>query len=376
MAANLYPADNMALLRIDIAHFRNLLSVKLSPIPAGFNIIYGENGSGKTSFLEAIYYLSLGRSFRSGVASRIINQNADKLSIFAHIDTESGQTVPVGIERYQHGEAKIRVSGQDVRSIAELADLTPVQLINTNCYNLLDTPGVRRKYLDWGAFYLSKDFMRVWRLFERALKQRNAALRNQLGPRELALWDEELIQHALALDQIRRQYVQSLLPLITQKASELLSIADLEIYYHSGWHDEANYRDILAQNIDKDRQAGFTQYGPHRADFKINVQGVPAKDILSRGQQKLFVCAMILAQGTLLTRYANKRSIYLVDDLPSELDVTSRSKLMSLLSRQEAQIFVTAVDHKMLDSFLIDKPTKMFHVEHGDMRTVMEHALE
>jgi len=364
----------MALLRLDIADFRNLSAVRWQPLANGFNLIYGNNGSGKTSLLEAIYYLSLGRSFRSTVLNRVISNSAEKFSLFAHLGAENQLITPVGIERYQNGETKIRIFGKDVRGAAELASLTPVQLINSNCYNLLDAPGFRRKYLDWGVFYASSEFLPIWRSFERALKQRNAALRGQLPHYELSIWTQELIEHALHFHRIREEYVQNLMPFLTQAIHELLPFSlflyDFKIQYHPGWpigNEGIAYSDILTESLIRDRQLGHTQYGPHRADFKIIINQRPAKDILSRGQQKLFVCAMILAQGALLNSVANKRPIYLVDDLPSELDATSRSLLLSLLSKQQTQIFVTTVERETLDGFLTQYPTKMFHVEHGSV---------
>lgn len=359
----------MGISRLEITDFRNLISIKLEPLLRGFNLLYGNNGSGKTSLLEAIYYLSLGRSFRSSITSRIICDTADKFSLFAHVWAPGSRSIPVGIERHQNSDIKIRISGEDVRSNAELANLTPVQLINSNCFNLLDAPGFRRKYLDWGAFYTSQDFIRLWRQFERALKQRNAALRGQLPKRELDIWTQELIENAAQLDQIRREYVQKLLPLLIETVGELLTIKNLEINYYPGWKEGENYQTVLNDALDRDRQLGYTQHGPHRADFKIVVNQTPAKDILSRGQQKLFVCAMLLAQGSLLQSYTNKKPIYLVDDLPSELDITSRTNLMSLLSKQDTQVFVTAVERETLDS-LAPSLTKMFHVEHGRITEV------
>ncbi len=358
----------MALLRLDIADFRNLGSVKLEPVAQGFNILYGNNGSGKTSLLEAIYFLSLGRSFRSSTIARIINKTANKFHLFAHILADSNQHIPIGVERHQTGEAKIRISGKDVRTTAELANLTPVQLINSHCFNLLEAPSFRRKYLDWGAFYLSNDFLRIWRQYECALKQRNAALRGQLTKQELSVWTQEVIENGIQLDRVRREYVEVLLPLLAKTVNDILPIKDLEMSYLPGWDSNISLSEVLAYTIDKDRQLGYTQNGPHRFDFKINVNKIPAKDILSRGQQKLFVCAMIVAQGALLSSLTNKKPIYLVDDLPSELDITSRTNLMSLLSKQEAQIFVTAVERETLDGLLGSHSMKMFHVEHGDVK--------
>jgi DNA replication and repair protein RecF len=367
----------MAFLRLEVSQFRNLVSAKIEPVAQGINLFYGHNGSGKTSLLEAIYYLNLGRSFRNTKNDRIINNLAEKFSIFAQILTANGQKIPIGIEREQDGSVKIRIAGKDVRSIAELANLMPVLLITSHCHHFLDSsPVFRRKYLDWGAFYLSNDFLRVWRLYERSLKQRNAALRGQLPQKELEIWTNELINSAMQLDQFRQDYVSQLLPVLTQTVADLISIPGLEIKYLRGWNEQLNYAHSLAQSIDRDRQLGYTQMGPHRADFKVTIEGVPAKDILSRGQQKLFICAMILAQGSLLHCSTDKKPIYLIDDLPSELDLTSRSQLMALLSKQEAQVFVTAVEREILESFLIQPNARMFHVEHGDLTEMTLEGVE
>ena len=330
----------MALLRLDVNDFRNLQAIKFEPHAVGFNLLYGLNGSGKTSIIEAIYYLSMGRSFRSSLINKIIRRDADKFNLFAHVSTPGEQTIPIGIERSLQGDMKIRIAGKDAISTAELAELTPVQLINAHCYNLLDAgPSFRRKYLDWGIFYLNSQFLRVWKDFGQILKQRNAALRKQSPKKEIDIWTQELIAKGLLLDQYRREYVEQLLPILESTLAELLVLAHLKISYQSGWDREINYSDILAASYSKDALMGHTQFGPHRADLRITINKVSAKDILSRGQQKLFVCAMILAQGTLLKTCANKRPIYLIDDLPAELDIVSRTKLIALLSKQETQGF-------------------------------------
>lgn len=361
----------MGLVQLDITDFRNLTSVKIEPLFNGFNFIYGNNGSGKTSLLEAIYYLSLGRSFRSTVTDRIIYHEADKLSIFANIASSAAYLTPVGIERQHNGEIKIRISGQTIQSVAALAELTPVQLIDSSCHHLIDSgPAFRRKFLDWGAFYVNNDFLRIWKQFSRALKQRNAALRGQMRHKEIAIWSHELVENALQLDQCRREYVVQWLPILEQTLAHLLAIPGLKISYQPGWDQEQAYADVLTASIDRDIQLGYTHSGPHKADLRIAVQGTPAKDILSRGQQKLFVCAMIIARGAVLKSYTNKRPIYLVDDLPSELDITSRSNLIALLSKQDAQIFITAVEREDWGQYATSNPIKMFHVEHGQVTEV------
>ena len=121
----------MSLIHLGITGLRNLVSIEVKPIAKGFNFIYGENGSGKTSLLEAIYYLSLGRSFRSSVIQRIIHHNSEKMSIFANISTLDEQHFPIGLERHATGDLILRANGRDIKSIAEHANLLPMQLIDS-----------------------------------------------------------------------------------------------------------------------------------------------------------------------------------------------------------------------------------------------------
>lgn len=356
----------MGLVHLDVTHFRNLISAKCTPLLGGFNFIYGNNGSGKTSLLEAIYYLGFGRSFRSSISERIIHHSADKFSIFAHLAAKSADYLPIGLERHQTGGIKMRIDGRDIRSVAEFANLTPVQLIDSHCHSLLESgPAFRRKYLDWAIFHCVPDFLRVWRRYDRALQQRNAALRAQVSKREIDSWTKELIESGKEFNQFREEYAGYLALLLEKTVKELLNLSSYSVTYERGWDDSCDYAEVLASSFGKDNYLGYTQFGPHKADLKIKINQVPAKDILSRGQQKLFVCAMIIARGTLLEERANKRSIYLVDDLPSELDLLSRTRLIALLSRQDAQIFVTAVEREDEKCYLAQRPMKMFHVEHG-----------
>lgn len=360
----------MALTQLNITNLRNLISVELEPLPTGFNLIYGNNGGGKTSLLEAIHFLSLARSFRSSLPDRIINKEAAGFAVFAQILADHQQFIPVGIERHKDKSSKIRLAGQDLQSIAEVTRLLPIRLINAQNYNLLDGgPIFRRKYLDWGVFYLKNDFLSLWHRLDKALKQRNAALRSRLPKQEVAIWTRELIEASIPFNQARQEYIQYLAPLLLNMLPELLMIdVDIEIDYQRGWSPHFDYEEVLADSYLRDSFLTYTQFGPHKADLKIQINRTPAKDFLSRGQQKLFVCAMILAQGILLQKLTQKQPIYLIDDLPSELDNNSLKRLIELLKQQETQVFITAIEPSTIKEFVNDS-AKMFHVEQGKIHT-------
>jgi DNA replication and repair protein RecF len=358
----------MAITSLRITDFRNVSAAELLPCQDGLNIISGDNGSGKTSILEAIHYLGLGRSFRTSTSNRLIKHEKGKFSLFAQLIHDAGRELPVGVEREITGSTRQRIAEKDTASIAELATLLPILIINSYSHNLFEGgPAFRRKYLDWGLFYQIDGFLPCWRQFERVLKQRNAVLRDKRPKRELDVWTEELIKHGLALDAMRRAYLQQLLPLLIEITQELLGFSNLVISYQPGWDERQDFASTLAAFFADEYRYGYTQFGPQRADLDVTMDGIPMKHILSRGQQKLLVCAMITAQGMLLTRGTNRGLIYLIDDLPSELDLHSRKKLIALLAKQQRQVFITAIDSSTIneiDSELL-VPTKVFHVEHG-----------
>lgn len=355
---------------LKIENFRNLTAIDLAPETNGINIISGKNGSGKTSILEAIHYLGYARSFRTSQSTRLIQHSTEKFSLFSQLVTESDCQMPIGIERELNGSTQLRIAEREVNNIAELAQLFPIRTINSQSHTLLEAgPAYRRKYLDWGLFYQDESFLICWRHYERALKQRNALLKEKRFKNEIDAWTVELIKYGLKLDTLRREYIKILSPVLSELVSQLLSVTELEIEYRPGWDEMDEFEVALARSFPDECRFGTTQLGPHRADFDVSLEGISAKHYLSRGQQKLLICAMILAQGAVLAASTNRSLIYLVDDLPSELDFESRQKLMSSLIKQKTQVFITAIDSEAICECIDDQfnvPVKVFHVEHGN----------
>lgn len=366
--ANIFNNDaTMAITHLRITDFRNLAAVDLAPCANGLNIIHGLNGSGKTSLLESVYYLGHGRSFRASATGRLVRHDVEKFSVYSQLVNDKSRDIPVGVERDLKGTHKLRIAEKDVSSVTEIAAYLPIRIIHSQSHQLFESgPVYRRKYLDWGLFYHSDNFLPCWRQFERILRQRNAALKDNRPKKELDIWTDELVKQAVEFDRQRRDYIQTLVPYINAAAQALLPEMSLEINYHPGWDEGQDYAAVLADCYREDYGCGYTQFGPHRADLDIKIDGILVKHFLSRGQQKLLVCAMILAQGMALAEPANRNLIYLVDDLPSELDLPNRQRLLALLSRQNAQIFITAIEsHTIAELVEPETPMKVFHVEHG-----------
>ena len=357
----------MALTQLHVTAVRNLHPVTLSPSPR-INVLFGANGSGKTSLLEAIHLLGLARSFRSTRLHPVIQHQHTQCMVFGQLRLEDERLCKLGIAREREGEQQIRIDGQNVRSAAELAQLLPVQLINPDSFRLLEgAPKVRRQFLDWGVFHVEPRFLGSWQRLQKALRQRNSWLRRgRLSTAEQAAWDRELCLASDELDGYRRAYIQALKPVFEQTLRELLELPELTLSYYRGWDKDRDLQGVLAQSLLRDQQLGHTQAGPQRADLRLRLAGHNAADILSRGQQKLVVCALRIAQGHLLNQARQGRCIYLVDDLPSELDEHHRRALCRLLDDLQCQVFITCVDPDLLEGgWRQDTPVALFHVEQG-----------
>src|SRR5690606_1070671 len=149
----------MSLNRLSVTGVRNLQPVTLNPSPR-INILYGDNGSGKTSLLEAIHLLGLARSFRSNRLQPVITHEEPACTVFGEVSFSAEQTSSLGISRERSGEVRIRINGQNAKGAAELADALPLQLINPDSFRLLEgAPKLRRQFLDWGVFHVEHRFL-------------------------------------------------------------------------------------------------------------------------------------------------------------------------------------------------------------------------
>lgn len=351
---------------LNVHNFRNLSQVQI-PASSGINLIYGQNGSGKTSLLETIYYLGLGRSFRTRLAEHIIKKDSDTLAVSAQIVLENQQH-SIGIERRRDGHRRIHLNGEPVKSILPLAQLLPLQLMNTHSYRFFhDGKKTRRQFLDWGVFHVEQSFYSCWQRVEQLLKQRNAALKSGHSLRELSIWDAELCDLANRIDNYRKNYLTELIPMAQQLMQRLIGNIEFDIRYERGWDEEKDLATALHNNFYRDRKIGYTQLGPQRADLQVLVLNSPAQDHLSQGQQKLAAYALQIAQGTLLKEKVAISPIYLVDDLPSELDPDKRNKISKELLALNTQVFITGITLEDMQDLLSNQSANVFHVKHGQL---------
>ena len=355
----------MSLEQLAVSGFRNLSDAGLELDP-GINLLWGPNGAGKSSLLEAVYFLGRVRSFRARDLGVLVQRGSSQCVVSGRVADRAGRRHQLGVG-YSPAGVRARVDGREVSSLSELAPLLPVEVINSESQSLLSgPPGERRRLIAWGVFHVEPDYGSERRKYDRALRQRNAALR-QADLRLARSWEPELAARGERIDSLHRSYLEQLRPEWDAATTEWLPDMRLEWRYRSGWRQEDSLAGSLVRARSRDQEAGHTTVGPHRADLLVLAGERRAGDTLSRGQQKLGVMALRLAQLRVAARVA-MTPVLLLDDLGAELDRERRQQVLRALAALEAQVLVTAVEEREVPE---GWARRVFHVEQGRYRRVI-----
>lgn len=350
---------------VEIENFRCIRHAHLEFDPRA-TAICGDNASGKTSLLEALYFLGQGRSFRTANREHLLTREASFMRVVGRCRTGTNSII-LGAE-WSDGTTKLRLAGRPVRSAIAMAEALPLQVIDPGVHRVIEEGSARRRrLLDWGVFHVKHDFIAAWRRYHRALEQRNALLRTGAGADAMAAWDFELAAAGTALHSARLIYIGVLAPYLSALSMELLN-QPIQMDYHAGWSQERTLAEALEAARARDLRAGFTTVGAHRADLRFKHSGQLAKDRVSRGEQKMLAITFILAQIRCLAEITKTSTCLLVDDPAAELDVDNLGKLLRAIEQLPGQLVITSVDAKALTALSIGR---MFHVKQGLFHPVL-----
>lgn len=360
----------MALTLLSINNLRNLTAVEFAP-SSGVNFFFGANGAGKTSILEAVSFLGLGRSFKGRKHRQIIQHGQDALTVFGRLEGVEVRTL--GVQRSANlRENRTMADGKAVKRTSYLAESLPVLWVDASALNLLSgAPSLRRSFIDWLLFHVKHEFRPAYQNYALALKQRNALLRrDKIDGFELQVWTETLAKEGETLHDLRRQYIEDIARVLSSSGflQRFLSPSGIEIKYFSGWDSRTSLSDSLEAHLGLDKSRGFTGSGPHRADVSFRSGKVDLGQTLSRGQTKSLVYALYLAQIEAVKRLVGKSTILLLDDFPAELDSENRGQIAKMVEALGIQVFVTGIEKlALIDDWSVEMLTKarLFHVKHG-----------
>ncbi|MEE9350647.1 MAG: DNA replication and repair protein RecF [Thiotrichaceae bacterium] len=328
------------------------------------NYIYGSNGSGKTSLLEAISIISLGRSFRTARISEVISYGEDSILCTSTVESSSSSEKHIGVEKTV-SSTNIRVNRQTIQSQAQLSKLLPVSIIHPSSHELISGGSVkRRRFIDWVAFYKFPEFHNLWKRYQAILKQRNAALKNPKLFYALEHLTYELSKLQAPIHELRNEALKGIIETISVTIPSFLIKQAPDLSLQTGLPSEVGldtesivnyYNSKLAQ----DKKRGRTLKGIHAADALILLNSKPASSSASRGQTKILSLVLHIAQNITIGQHG----VIAIDDLAAEIDKKNYQKLIDFIPELERQVFITGT-HKVEKGIT---NASMFHVKHGSI---------
>jgi DNA replication and repair protein RecF len=350
------------------ARFRNIAETNLS-LKNGINLLYGANGAGKTAVLEAIFMLGRGRSFRSSQNSQLIQNGHSDLVVRGEVQGESTSHV-LARQKGLSGLNQARIDGENASRQSRYAEILPLQALLPGISDLvLDGPGIRREFMDWGLFHVEQQYLPAAKRFRRALSQRSAWLKEHSDqPFQTDPWVQTLAAAGAEMAQGRKSFVGQLNERLGATLEALGVEFECQLAYTGEDFTEGETKalNVLEKSFDRDRRFGATQNGPHRSDMAILVDGVPARTVVSRGQAKLIASALVLTYAGVLTAKTDKQPILLLDDLGAELDSFHRERFFHQLDAMGCQVIATTTEEPsdLVGSAVFDS-VQVFHVEQG-----------
>ena len=329
------------------------------------NIFYGDNGSGKTSVLESIYWLSTGKSFRSKKNKVLINHKKSEFFLFSSFNMTSdinNQSIGAGFNQ-ANNKKSLRLNHKNIINQSQLAHTLPVVSIDPDSYLLIDkTPHFRRSFLDWLVFHVKPSYLNVWTQTTRCHRQLNALFKSkQLN--QIDQWEQQYIQYGTELNDFRFAVFKKLKNKVEQKVNQFIpELKDFDLHYFQGWNRELSLAELLLKDQSKNINYGNLFSGVHKMDIKCKVNSLSAQDVLSRGQKKIISIVFYLSFIELLTETTGLDPVICLDDLDAELDVHKTNLLCEFFKSRKNQIFISTVDVNKVKSLFDD--VAVFHVKH------------
>ncbi len=363
----------MILNKLSLVNFKNYEQLEIE-LSAKINCFVGNNGEGKTNLLDAIYYLSLCKSFFNSADSQNIRYGHDFFLVQGEYElNDSVEKIYCGLKK---GRKKIfKRNNKEYQKLAEHIGLLPVVMISP--YDtVLITGGSeeRRKFMNGVISQYNKEYLNSLINYNNVLSQRNKLLKDAakggyLDKDTISIYNEQLAVYGDYVFKCRSEFFSKLLPLF-QEYYDFVSGANekVSLEYKSHLHEKSFVKN-LEESIDKDRVLQYTTRGIHKDDLVMNLEDHPIKKVGSQGQQKTYLISLKLAQFDFIKEIAKLKPILLLDDIFDKLDATRVEKFIRLVAENHfGQIFITDANKQRLDNIMVkmNSEHKLFEVDRGE----------
>ena len=370
----------MILKNLILNEFRNFDNLSLN-FQTGLNLISGQNGSGKTSIIEAIHILTMGKSFRTEQDKELIRTDSIIKPFSTNLQGiftgDKLEKIIVGYNRIQqtinsdgYSQTKERVQKEIKHnniqiSLSNLIGRITIVVFSVEDMEIVTGPPIeRRKFLDILLCQSDRSYLNALRKYKRVLKQRNHLLNlirdSKADKNTIEEWDAQLITYGNLIIKKRKDCLNSISPLVKNLLESLnKNLSNCSLNYNCTIPDSENnlinnYQKYLTQNQEKDLILGKTTIGPHIDDFIITIENKNIRKFVSRGQARILALCLKIAQIEYFKNHTKNDSIILLDDILSELDYPSQKEVLNLSSTYPQTIITSTTTEWVKNFGLID----------------------
>lgn len=330
---------------LTLVNFRNFSNFSLN-FSDNLTVILGGNGAGKTSILEALNVLALGKSFRVSNIDKVINHDNDFFRLHLKISNLSlDLEQEIKLSKKALGKKNTYLDNNSITNLSEISKIVPLFLMEGDYFRAFNLGSLyRQKVVNWTMFHVEHQFHSLWRDYSRALKQRNVLLKQRVSYSKLNPWDEILSEEGEKIYLLQQKIIKDITPVFFDVSKKLnIDVKDLELIFTPGWNTQENLINLFKNKQLADMSCGYTSVGPHKFDINFQKRGLLARDVLSRGQQKLVLLALGLACAEYLYKENNIKCMFLLDDIASELDLTVLNTVIDYLLINNHQVVMTSL---------------------------------
>ncbi len=360
----------MKIQHLKLLNFRNYEKMEISFSPS-YNIIYGNNGSGKTNLVESIYVLALTKSFRGSVDKVLIMNNKDVCRVEGQITDKYTNDYKIIIK---DGGKKVKINNTKIDKLSDYISKVSVVLFNPDDLRFIkDSPSIRRKAINLEISQINNSYLKTLNNYNKLLKQRNTYLKSMninanTSSDYLDVLTSKLIDLGEKIYLSRKKYVDLLNEKIGVFYNKICGISDLNIEYISDFNnfDKEKILKKYKNNLNRDVILGKTTFGVHHDDLKFKFEGFNIKDYGSEGQQKNAIIAYKMAELEIFYQIRKDYPILILDDLFSELDRFKINNILNLIN-ENIQTFITTTEIDKINGSILEK-SKLFEINDGVVR--------
>ena len=368
----------MVIKTLDIQNFRNYASLNIE-LDNNINIIYGENGQGKTNLLESIYFLGFTTSHRTFTSDNLIKSGEEKAIVKGKLIKDIPYSLEINITKTKK---QIKIDDKIINKNSDYIEKMNVIIFSSEDLDLIKgSPKERRKYFNLELSQLSINYYSALNDFNKLLKIRNEYLKelNQNKHIDLNYFNiltDYLVNKSIFIYQMRNKFVEKLNNICPPIYEEITGLKGFNIKYIPSIELE-NFdketikkalEDAYNNHLEKEISLKSTLYGPHRDDFTFNLEYNNLREFGSQGQQKMAVIALKLSEIEIFKDFKKTSPIILLDDVFSDLDNTKKNNLLKHIDK-DMQVIITTTDLDSIDKKLLSK-AKLIHIDNGQIKKI------